>query len=91
MTAVYMLYLVLLLLIQFLVCTHTHLSIQWPYVRDYAGGLVPEETFTNSYQIHPGTPSRTRGEVVEKFCQERKLNREDAVDRSRWRKLMSRL
>jgi len=48
--------------------THTHISIQWPYVRDYAGGLVPEETFTNSHQIHPGTPNRTRGEVVEKFC-----------------------
>jgi len=39
--------------------------------------------------------SRPRGrskkiwrEVVEKDCQARKLNKEDAVDRSRWRKLI---
>jgi len=33
-------------------------------------------------------PKRTWREVVEKDCQARKLNREDAVDRSKWRKLI---
>jgi len=32
---------------------------------------------------------RTWREVVEKDCQVRKLNKEDAVDRSKWRKLIS--
>jgi len=35
-----------------------------------------------------GRPNRTRREVVEKDCQARKLNKEDAMDRSRWRKLI---
>jgi len=35
-----------------------------------------------------GRPKRTWREVVEKECQERKMNKEDAVDRSRWRKLI---
>ena len=34
-----------------------------------------------------GRPKRTWREVVEKDCQARKLNKEDAIDRSRWRKL----
>jgi len=33
-----------------------------------------------------GRPKRTCREVVQKDCQARKFNREDAVDRSRWRK-----
>ena len=33
-------------------------------------------------------PKRTWREVVEKDCQARKLNKEDAVDRSKWRKLI---
>jgi len=33
-------------------------------------------------------PKRTWREVVEKNCQAPKLNEEDAVDRSRWRKLI---
>jgi len=33
-------------------------------------------------------PKRTWREVVEKDCQSRKLNTEDAVDRSKWRKLI---
>jgi len=33
-------------------------------------------------------PKRTRTEVVEKDCQTRKLNEEDAMDRSNWRKLI---
>ena len=31
---------------------------------------------------------RGLGEVVQKDCQVRKLNREDAMDRSRWKKLI---
>ena len=35
-----------------------------------------------------GRPKRTWTEVVAKDCQAHKLNKEDAVDRSRWRKLI---
>jgi len=35
-----------------------------------------------------GRPNRTWREVVQKNYQARKLNREDAMDRSRWRKLI---
>jgi len=35
-----------------------------------------------------GRPKMTWTEVVEKDCQAHKLNKEDAIDRSRWRKLM---
>jgi len=35
-----------------------------------------------------GRPKRTWREVVENDCQARKLNKEDAVDRGRWRKLV---
>jgi len=33
-------------------------------------------------------PKRTWREVVERNCQARKLNKEDAMDRSKWRKLV---
>jgi len=33
-----------------------------------------------------GRPKRTCRETVEKDCQARKSNREDAMDRGRWRK-----
>jgi len=33
-----------------------------------------------------GRPKKTRREIVEKDCQARKLNMEDAMDRNRWRK-----
>jgi len=33
-------------------------------------------------------PKRTRREVVKKDCQACKLNTDDAMDRSRWRKLI---
>ena len=36
-----------------------------------------------------GGPERTCREVVEQDCQARKLNKEDAMDRSRWRKLIN--
>jgi len=35
-----------------------------------------------------GRPKRTWREVVEKDCQARKLNTEDAMDRSKWRNLI---
>ena len=33
-----------------------------------------------------GRPKKTWREIVEKGCKARGLNREDAIDRSRWRK-----
>jgi len=33
-----------------------------------------------------GRPKRTWREIVQKDCQACKLNREDAMDRSRWKK-----
>jgi len=33
-----------------------------------------------------GISKKTWREIVEKNCQARKLNREDAMDRNRWRK-----
>ena len=38
--------------------------------------------------IPRGRPKRTWREVVEKDCQAHKLNTEDTVNRSRWRKLI---
>jgi len=35
-----------------------------------------------------GRPKKTWREIVEKNCQVRGLNREDAMDRSRWMKLI---
>jgi len=35
-----------------------------------------------------GRPKRTGREVVEKDCQAYNLNKEDAMDRSSWRKLI---
>jgi len=35
-----------------------------------------------------GRPKRTQREVVQKDCQARTLNREDAMDRGRWKKLI---
>jgi len=40
------------------------------------------------YEVEGPRPKRTWREVVENDCQARKLNREDAVDRSKWRKLI---
>ena len=34
-----------------------------------------------------GRPKRTWKEVVQKDCQARNLNKEDAMDRGRWKKL----
>ena len=35
-----------------------------------------------------GRPKKTWTEVVQKDCQARNLNREDAMDRGRWKKLI---
>jgi len=40
------------------------------------------------YEVEVPRPKRAWREVVEKDCQARKCNEEDAKDRSRWRKLM---
>jgi len=34
-----------------------------------------------------GRPKKTRRKIVQKECQTRKLNREDAMDRSRWKQI----
>jgi len=38
--------------------------------------------------IPRGKPKRTLKEVVQKDCQAHNLNKEDAMDRGRWKKLM---
>jgi len=40
------------------------------------------------YEVEGPRPKRTWREVVEKDSQARKLNSEDAMDHSRWRKLI---
>ena len=40
------------------------------------------------YEAKGPRPKRTWREVVVKDCQESKLNKEDAMDHSRWRKLI---
>ena len=40
------------------------------------------------YKVDGSIPKWTRREVVEKNCQACKLNKEDAVDLSRWKKLI---
>jgi len=35
-----------------------------------------------------GRPKRTWREIVRKYCQARKSNREDAMDHGRWKKLI---
>jgi len=41
-----------------------------------------------SYRPTRGRAKRTWREVVQKDCPVRNLNREDAIDRSRWKKLI---
>jgi len=38
------------------------------------------------YEVEDARPKKTWREIVEKDCQARKLNREDAMDRNRWMK-----
>ena len=40
------------------------------------------------YEVEGARPKRTWREVVGKDCQARKLNIEDAMDHSEWRKLI---
>jgi len=40
------------------------------------------------YEVEGCRPKRTKREVVQKDCQARNLNRENAMDRGRWKKLM---
>ena len=40
------------------------------------------------YEVKGSRPKRTWNEVVREDCQARKLNKEDAVDRCKWRKVI---
>jgi len=40
------------------------------------------------YEVEGPRPKRTWREVIREDCQACKLNKEDAVDRSKWRKLI---
>jgi len=40
------------------------------------------------YEVEDPRPKRAWREVVKEDCQARKLNTEDAMDRSKWRKLI---
>ena len=40
------------------------------------------------YEVEGQGPKKTVTEVAEKDCQARKLKKEDAIDHSRWRKLI---
>jgi len=40
------------------------------------------------YEVQGSRPKRTWKEVVQKDCQARNLNKEDAMDRGRWKKLI---
>jgi len=52
------------------------------FVWDNPGEPVPEETFTHSHSLWSSIIPWT--EIVEKDCEARKLNREDAMDHIRW-------
>jgi len=40
------------------------------------------------YEVEGRRPKRTWREVVREDCQARKMNKEDAVDRCKWRKMI---
>jgi len=40
------------------------------------------------YEVEGSRPKRTWKEVVREDCQARKLNKEDATDRCKWRKVI---
>ena len=40
------------------------------------------------YEVQGSRPKRTWKEVVQKDCQARNLNKEDAMDHGRWKKLI---
>jgi len=62
--------------------------LQQNRLRWYGHVLRKEDSMENEVEgARPrGRPKKTWTEIVEKDCQVRGLNREDAVDRSRWRK-----
>jgi len=39
------------------------------------------------YEVEGARPKKTWAEIVEKDCQTHKLNKEDAIDHNRWRKI----
>ena len=40
------------------------------------------------YEVEGPRPKRTWREVVREDCQARKMNKEDAIDRCKWRKMI---
>jgi len=71
------------------------LVLQQNRLRWYGHVLRKENAWVNmcmEYEVEGPRPrerpNRTWREVVEKDCQARKLNKEDAMDHSRWRKLI---
>ena len=72
------------------------LILQQNRVRWYGHVLRKEDTDwvkkCTEYEVEGsrarGIPKRTWKEVVQKDCQARNLNKEDAMDRGRWKKLI---
>ena len=69
------------------------LILQQNRLRWYGHLLRKEDTdWVKKYEVEGsrprGRPKRTQREVVQKDCQARNLNREDAMDHGRWKKLM---
>jgi len=66
------------------------LVLQQYRLRWYGHVLQKEDNDCMEYEVEGarprGRPKRTWGEIVQKDCQARKLNREDVMDRNRWRK-----
>jgi len=59
-----------------------------PLQSSISSGPGSEKMHGVGYEVEGPRPKRTWRELVKKDCQTRKLNKEDAADRSRWRKLM---
>ena len=51
-------------------------------------GMCCENDWVNKYMTKRKIKEDTEREVVEKDCQEHKLKKEDAMDHSRWKKLI---
>jgi len=74
----------------------THQNITWLQLRWYGDVLQKEDTDwvkkCMEYEVEGsrprGRPKRTWKEVVQKDCQAHNLNKEDAMDRGRWKKLI---
>ena len=64
------------------VCSYVLIEVSWLKLGEEMHGV---------WSLGPkprGRPKRTWRDVVEEDCQARKLNKEDAVDRCKWRKMI---